>query len=577
MSINHPTDVANLHLDRHLPAGTFDDKCQKQVRDWLLRCYNSHATCNEDWSTGGTFFMRLLKIGRGSKQAVLEEYPAGVKRPQYVTMSHCWDSSSRGILLDSTTIRHLTNGFELRVLPKKFQDGVAVAQWMGIDYIWIDQLCIKQDSPSDWQEQSSFMGDIYAGSLCNIAATTENANPGLFRDRPVEVVEPFCTSDPSRTTDETYVIGYDDFWCNSLLDAKLHTRGWVLQERLLAPRTVHFGKEQIFWECRVSKACEAYPDGLPEQFINHRTTAWREGEQVLSPNSHAALPNNDPASASSMSDISTRNHTSNDVKRLWTRIVESYMSCDLTYSSDKLVAISGLASKLQKVTKTSYLAGLWYDDTFPQSLLWFVPASKQTDGRQSVRYPSLGSRDYRAPSWSWASIDASITWISTSSCDKLLVDITEAQTTPTGTNLVGAVSSAVISASGQIIPIHISITNSQEDGTYTIVPRREDSTTDCRTRISDIDTSAELQPLIYLDTELWPDPCINAYILPICTQWRAQSGRIIASVAGLLLRRKHSDFFTTYERLGIVGLTESEAESLHISSDPVHTASFEIV
>ncbi len=132
------------------------------------------------------------------------------------------------------------------------------------DYIWIDALCIMQDSRADWHLESTKMGDIYANSYCNIAATSADPDKGCFTSRSTSVVEPLFISNPTSNDPAlTHVIGYDDFWSNSLLDTILHTRGWVLQERLMPPRTVHFTYDQILWECHQTRRAQYFHHRLP--------------------------------------------------------------------------------------------------------------------------------------------------------------------------------------------------------------------------------------------------------------------------------------------------------------------------
>jgi len=137
-------------------------------------------------------------------------------------------------------------------------------------------------------------------------------------------------------------------------------RGWALQERILSPRTLHFSKTELFWECRDLSACETYPQAFVMRRYNARDFLYK------------------------------------GVLLDWTTIVKLYSSADLTYSGDKLVAISGLARRFwgRDLHKT-YVAGLWREQ-FPGSLLWFTfsPTRKPTA--------------YRAPTWSWASVDGQI-------------------------------------------------------------------------------------------------------------------------------------------------------------------------
>jgi hypothetical protein len=132
---------------------------------------------------------------------------------------------------------------------------------------------------------------------------------------------------------------------------------------LLAPRTLHCTSTQLFWECRYLNACEIFPDSFPLQLT---------------------LPNH-YLEKSSVS------------KKMWSWIVEQYSSCQLSYSSDKLIAISGLVRHIQLQTREQYYAGLWREDLEHQ-LCWSVSVSGS--GKRMI--------PYQAPTWSWASINGSI-------------------------------------------------------------------------------------------------------------------------------------------------------------------------
>jgi hypothetical protein len=85
----------------------------------------------------------------------------------------------------------------------------------------------------------------------------------------------------------------------------------------------------------------------------------------------------------------------------WRNAVSLNSSADLTYQSDKLIAIAGVAKHIFSLwpdSTTEYLAGLWSYDLII-SLLW------------SIREPidtSLRLENYRAPSWSWAALNGEI-------------------------------------------------------------------------------------------------------------------------------------------------------------------------
>jgi hypothetical protein len=85
---------------------------------------------------------------------------------------------------------------------------------------------------------------------------------------------------------------------------------------------------------------------------------------------------------------------------MWRDIVREYSRRKLTFAQDKLPALAGVASKLAEKTGYTYVAGLWLEDLVPTGLLWF---------RDFATTP-LTRPQYRAPSWSWASIDSHVAW-----------------------------------------------------------------------------------------------------------------------------------------------------------------------
>jgi hypothetical protein len=60
----------------------------------------------------------------------------------------------------------------VKELSNTFQHANIACRQLGIDYLWVDSLCIIQDSVSDWNDESVLMSQIYESSVCNLAATT---------------------------------------------------------------------------------------------------------------------------------------------------------------------------------------------------------------------------------------------------------------------------------------------------------------------------------------------------------------------------------------------------------------------
>jgi hypothetical protein len=174
-------------------------------------------------------------------------------------------------------------------------------------------------------------------------------------------------------------------WQDEVSDAPLNRRAWVVQERLLSPRTLHFGSNQLLLECYESAAYESFPGRIPAKVLSYDVKQCFP----LEPNpekGHLELSDDQKILLSSS----------------WGDLVSVYTTGNLSHEKDKLVAISGLAERFKELYQDEYLSGLWKGN-FVHHLLWeAVPEG--TFGRSFTRRPSK----YRAPSWSWASIDGDI-------------------------------------------------------------------------------------------------------------------------------------------------------------------------
>lgn len=132
-------------------------------------------------------------------------------------------------------------------LRKTFRHAILITQKLGLRYLWIDSLCITQDSPLDWDKESSLMASVYGGSTINIAAAgAKDGSWGCFLKPAVFVgkVHVTGTRDGIRKAwDIATTLHY-----SSVTQSHLSTRAWAFQERILAPRTLHFTDTELFWE-----------------------------------------------------------------------------------------------------------------------------------------------------------------------------------------------------------------------------------------------------------------------------------------------------------------------------------------
>lgn len=398
----------------------------------------------------------------------------GKQNPYYVTLSHCWGKvpSPKHLeaRLTSENIEQRKLGMELDELPKTFQQAIQFAARLpNVGYIWIDTLCIKQGDEEDWLHQSARMDQVYKKAFLNISATAaSNGEEGIFMDRgPKLLLEDEVllnisglpgannprresTSQPTRADRNglTRIISSQDssnacigarrsdlrrctvldvsFWVDRVDEAPVNRRGWVLQERLMAPRVLHFCRDQVAWECHEFEAAEGLPEGTP----NFQSTAdgIREGSRLKALNDLAEGKRLRRLRFQDSGDPDSHLRPEIFALELWRRIVEVYSGTAVTNEKDKLIALSGMArwmsgkvgpaekpaqlkcrstihaGKTDVVGTTQYVAGLWAWNLASQ-LLWYVePKFQAVD--DSFHYFTTAPTSYRAPSFSWSSINA---------------------------------------------------------------------------------------------------------------------------------------------------------------------------
>jgi Heterokaryon incompatibility protein (HET) len=324
-------------------------------------------------------------------------------------------------------------GVPVAQLPLTFQDAITVTRHLGFEFIWIDSLCILQDSREDWLRESSLMGKVYSQGVCNIGAiASASGSEGCFRQRdPLlldrTVIETAWTDQPNG---ELHL-----FLRLESYRAKpppLLRRGWVVQEQFLSHRFLHFDTQQVIFECKQGYVSEMYPAGVPSTY---------------------QLPTGPLTKADEPHALASRNADFRETLRVynyWARLVERYTVCHLTVETDRLVAISGIAKALQGTLHEDYYAGLWKGQ-LPQGLLWIVEHDTSRSEKERVAKPALPS-SYLAPSWSWASIIAAIEFhrMSLPSAESVLAEVLQIQTVPSGSDPTGQISSGFIRLRGKL-------------------------------------------------------------------------------------------------------------------------------
>ena len=228
------------------------------IREWLEECGTSHKNCvslTNDGAAHPRSPTRLLDLSGGN--VVLREDQISER---YACLSHCWGKTRSKHTTWQSTIRENLEGIPVSQLPKTFRDAIAIARVLHIRYLWVDSLCIVQDSASDWAKHVSKMAQIYQHGLLTLAAGASSDDDGGFF---AEVPEKWKTQyrfqldveDAQYEFHCRHVVDHPDAgWpCKETLP--LMERGWCFQERLLSKRYLCFGSKEVLWECQEDVAC----------------------------------------------------------------------------------------------------------------------------------------------------------------------------------------------------------------------------------------------------------------------------------------------------------------------------------
>lgn len=171
---------------------------------------------------------------------------------KYLALSHPWGDPPHFCTF-TTNIHEHKQGIDPDRLPRTFQHAVAATRALGVQYIWIDSLCIIQGNDGDFQSEARRMEDVFSRADCVLAASCASGQADGFL-HPREDRGYFVVRQDNRP--EVYVCEYMDDFNRHVRGSYLNQRGWVLQERALARRTIYFTSGQTYFECGDGVRCE---------------------------------------------------------------------------------------------------------------------------------------------------------------------------------------------------------------------------------------------------------------------------------------------------------------------------------
>ncbi|KAL6871744.1 heterokaryon incompatibility domain-containing protein [Trichoderma longibrachiatum] len=343
---------------------TGDDEALDQAAKWLKNC-QAHEKCQVEHA--GFVPTRLLYLGPERTDTDVLDLVENMESVPYAALSHRWTDETPSISLLTTNLSaRRQHGMPIVSLPRMMQDVVLVLRHLGIEYVWIDSLCIVQDDKEDWKREAAKMALIYTNAELTVAASwCDKPRQSLFKDRreprelPVDLAEVKGQSifirrrKPHLTwSEEPMVEDPDTEW-------PLLSRGWVYQEQLLSRRMLHFTRNELIWECLETTQCEC---GWYDSIMRHQSTRDSLKQSAA--------------------------------EKAWVEIIQGYAKRPLTVIADRLPALAGIGKAMAAVRgydSAEYLCGIW-EKELEESLFWYLTE------------PPREKPDIGLPSWSWASV-----------------------------------------------------------------------------------------------------------------------------------------------------------------------------
>ncbi|KUJ08396.1 uncharacterized protein LY89DRAFT_788806 [Mollisia scopiformis] len=355
-------------------------ECRKKsytrlVFKWLVACLVNHPLCGYDLQPLPPL---IIDVGPEGSTSLRLCGSLGVRKP-YVVLSYCYRNWWRAPTTTRESLRRHVVDIPFHGLPPVFQDAVQVVRNLGLRYLWTDSLCMVQDDEHNLSNDIRDLASVYKNAVFVLGAYrshhVKNGSDevGLlptvydplrgYQFADVENIDGSITQVSARLLRNPHGL-----YCGVSRSTKygVWSRPWALQEQLLSSRMIHFTEGELIWECNSLVGCECMELDRPGRMKSalHKK-AWYN--KLL------------------------RQPMCDEFYKFWWYMLSQYSGRTFTCGEEVLLAISGLASQMQKHGAGQYIAGLWKND-LPQNLLW--------DRHSPIIQPP---KDYIAPSWSWAS------------------------------------------------------------------------------------------------------------------------------------------------------------------------------
>ncbi|OGM47184.1 hypothetical protein ABOM_003946 [Aspergillus bombycis] len=544
VTTDHDDPLAEMILGRTVAQSADSEQTFSVIKAWMDSCINDHHMQCAETSQPPLLPTRVIDVhpvGLDPGLVCLRDDQNKVDRAaRYVALSHCWGKC----IPFATTIENLEDRKrEVRIkdTSQVFQEAVLITRRLGIRYLWIDTLCIVQNDRHDWEVEAGRMAKVYMDAFVVIGASNSNADDQGFlgpRDHPGSI-NWVGTLQNGRTSSlalsllppagERWTSGRDP-----VSSEPLQSRAWCLQERYLAQRVLLYGARQLFWECRALSRAE---DGDLRLGNLHNLDRLR-GTASSTRTIFGPRPGGD-------SEVNYRG---------WYEMIEEYTQRSITHQSDRFPALSGVADAIAQTSKDVYLAGIWRKGLV-EGLLWCAMNREE---------PLQKPTSYRAPSWSWASVEGHVQFIVYHFIERCrwkrgiadyeqLATFVDCDVKKDGPDIYGTINSGSLRLHAPLLPVkRLYPANDTSPVPEVLLPPLQNSTVD---QVVEVEVGNK-SFYLHAGFDLTPEPVLPQQQLFVLFLARLPDGNhgfspFMDHRFGLLVRRTDKDS-EVYERVGII-------------------------
>ena len=350
------------------------------IKQWIQSCNVQHGPCR----------LPTLEIARELNIHLIDVHdhriiPATLAE-NYVALSYVWGPNMKPSLTRDTMSKLSSKGgLEDFLIPRTLMDAVYLVKCIGMQYLWVDSLCIVQDDDNDRQQQLTIMDSIFSGAkLLVVAATGSDANAGL----------PGIGSTPRRISQRIEKITGTQFITaqpsvqQAIEQSVWNSRGWTFQEAILSRRALVFTESLVYWCCQVDTCREDISSWSPDGglILNEINSIWPHRFQA---------------------------HRLGTCRTFfYCQLAEAFSQRSLKEKRDVVWAFIGILRLQTSHFLKGFIWGLPYEG-LDATLLWSeFPGCVYTHSRQAYHTVNRISGRYNLtyPSWSWLSIDRPVSF-----------------------------------------------------------------------------------------------------------------------------------------------------------------------